>query len=165
MNLAKLSVNNPVTANILMVMVAFLGIFSLSSLPREFMPDLSFNMAIILTVYPGTSPEEIEKLITKPIEDEIQDVDKIDCINSRSVEGQSTIFVRFEDMSDNDFKIILQDLRSAVNETPDLPEDAEDPNVISIGTGEMMPIIQVTIAGDLPEKRFKYLAEELKDRI
>ncbi len=165
MNIARLSVNNPVTANTLMVAVLALGIFSLSTLPREFLPDVTFNMAFIMTVYPGTSPEEIEKLITRPIEDEIKDVDKIDFISSKSSEGQSTLFVKFENMSDNDFKIILQDLRSAVDKISDLPDDAEDPVVMGIGSGEMLPVLQVTIAGDLPEKRLKQLSDNLKDRL
>lgn len=165
MNLARLSVNNPVTANTLMVAVLALGIFSLSSLPREFLPDINFNMALVITVYPGTSPEEIEKLITKPIEDEIKDIDKIDFISSNSSEGHSTVFIKFEDMPDDDFKITLQDLRSAVDKTPDLPDDAEDPFILDMATGEMMPVLQVTIVGDLPEKQSKRLADELKDRL
>jgi len=165
MNIAKLSVNNPVTANTLMIAVLLMGMFSLASLPREFLPDVNFNMVLVITVYPGTSPEEIEKLITTPIEDEIQDVDKIDFMTSKSSEGQSTIFVKFEDMPDGEFKTILQDLRSAVDRTPDLPEEAEDPLILDMATGEMMPVLQVTIAGELPEKRFKELVDELKDRI
>ena len=89
MNIAKLSVNNPVTANTSMLAVILLGIFALTSLPREFLPDINFNMVMILTAYPGTSPEEIEKLITKPIEDDIKDISKINYISSKSSEGRS----------------------------------------------------------------------------
>ena len=61
MNLAKTSVNNPVAANILMVAVMLLGVLALMRLPREFLPNITFNMAIIITTYPGVSSEEIEK--------------------------------------------------------------------------------------------------------
>ena len=152
MNLARISVNNPVAANILMIAVILLGLTALVRLPREFLPNISFNMAIILTTYPGVSPEEIEKLISIKIEDEIEDVDNIDFISSKSTEGQSTVFVRFEDMNDTDFKFIIQDLRSAVDSVNDLPEEAEDPIVLELATGEMVPVMFVTLSGNLPER-------------
>ncbi len=165
MNLARISVNNSVTVNTIMVTVIFLGLISLSKLPREYMPDVSFNMAIIVTAYPGTSPEDVEKLITIPIEDEIRDVDNIDFIASKSSEGRSLVFVRFEDMSENEFKMILQDLRSAVNKVHDLPEDAEDPSIIELESGELLPALQVSITGDLPEASLKELADEFNNRL
>ncbi len=164
MNLARTSVNNPVAANILMIAIILLGLTALVRIPREFIPNISFNMAIILTPYPGVSPEEIEKLITIKIEDEIEDVDKIDFISSKSTEGQSTIFIRFEDMSDTDFKFIIQDLRSEVDSTNDLPEDAEDPIVLELATGEMVPVVFVTLSGNLPERELKNIADDMKDR-
>jgi len=155
MNLARTSVNNPVAANILMVAIILLGLLASDRLPREFLPNITFNMALIITTYPGVSPEEIEKLITIKIEDAIEDVDKIDFISSNSTEGQSMIFVRFEDMSDTDFKFILQDLRSAVDSIDDLPEEAEDPLVLEMATGEMVPVVFVTLSGHLPERELK----------
>ena len=164
MNLARISVNNPVTANILMVALILLGIIALVRLPREFLPNITFNMAIILTTHPGVSPEEIEKLISIKIEDAIEDVDKIDYITSKSTEGQSVIFVRFEEVSDTDFKFILQDLRSAVDSIDDLPEEAEDPIVLEMATGEMVPVVFVTLSGNLPERELKQIADDIKDR-
>jgi len=165
MNIAKLSVNNPVTANTSMLAVIILGLFALTSLPREFLPDINFNMVMIITAYPGTSPEEIEKLITKPIEDDIKDVSEINFISSKSSEGLSTIFVKFDDMADDEFKIILQDLRSAVDNVSDIQEDAEDTIIMDMATGDMMPVLQITIAGDLPEKELNDYVEKLKDKI
>jgi len=165
MNIAKLSVNNPVTVNTAMLAVILLGLFSLNTLPREFLPDVNFNMVMIVTAYPGTSPEEMEKLITKPIEDDIKDVNKIDYISSKSSEGLSTIFVKFEDMADDEFNIILQDLRSAVDNVSDIPEDAENTTVMDMATGDMMPVLQITITGDMPEKDLNDYVEKLKDRI
>ncbi|MCP4717786.1 MAG: efflux RND transporter permease subunit, partial [Deltaproteobacteria bacterium] len=150
MNLARISVNNTVTVNTVMFTVIALGIFCLSKLPREYMPDIAFNMAIVITIYPGTSPEDVEKLITLPIEDEIKDISNLDFVMSKSSEGRSTVFIRFEDMPESDFKVLMQDLRSAVNNV-DLPSDAEDPLILDIETEEMNPALQVTITGELPE--------------
>ncbi len=164
MNLAKISVNNPVAANILMAVIIMLGVFALIRLPREFLPNINFNMAIIITTHPGVSSEEIEKLITIKMEDAVEDVDKIDFIFSRSSEGRSVLFLSFEDMSDNDFKFILQDLRSAVDNVNDLPDEADDPQVIQMSTGEMVSVVFVTLSGNLPERELKRIADEMKDR-
>lgn len=164
MNLARISVNNPVAANILMVLVIVLGLRALVSLPREFLPDITFNMAVIVTTYPGVSPEEVEKLVSIKVEDAIEDVDKIDFISSKSAEGQSVLFVVFEGMSDTDFKFILQDLRSAVDSINDLPEEADDPIVLEMATGEMIPVVFATLSGNLPERELKRIADDMKDR-
>lgn len=166
MNIARISVKNPVTVNTVMVTIIILGIYALARLPREYLPDLTFNMAVVLTAYPGTSPEDVEKLITIPIENKIKDLDNIDFIMSRSSEGQASIFIRFEDMPERDFKIILQDLRDAVNRADkELPEEAEDPYIMDIETGEWLPSLQVTITGDIDEHRLKDYADEFKDRL
>ena len=65
----------------------------LINMPRELERDMSFNWVIIWVAYPGVSPEEIEKLITKPIEDEIADVNKIESITSTAAEGSTGISV------------------------------------------------------------------------
>jgi multidrug efflux pump subunit AcrB len=165
MNLARISVKNSVTVNTVMCTIILLGLLSLSRLPREYMPDVTLNMAIIHTFFPGTSPEDVEKLITIPIEEEIKDVNDIDFIMSKSSEGRSSIFIRFNDMSEQDFKVIMQDLRSAVNKVPDLPDDAEDPLLMEIESEELSPALQVTITGELPEPLLKELADEFRDRL
>ena len=165
MNLARISVNNPVTVNTVMITLVLLGIMSLAKLPREYMPDVSFNMAIIVTIYPGTSPEDIEKLITIPIEEEVRDLDNIDFVMSKSSEGQSVVFIRFDDMSEYDFKVIMQDLRTSVNNVSGLPDDAEDSVIMDLESGELLPALQVSITGDLPESIRKELADEFNDRL
>ena len=104
------------------------------------------------------------KLVTIKIEDAVEDVDKIDFMSSNSTEGQSTVFVRFEEMSDTDFKFILQDVRSAVDSIDDFPEEAEDPIVLEMATGEMVPVSFVTLSGNLPERELKEIADDMKDR-
>ena len=165
MNLARISVNNPVTVNTVMCTVIVLGILSLYRLPREYLPDITFNMAVIVVEWPGAAPEDVEKLITIPIEEEIQDLDSIDFIMSKSSEGRSATFIRYDDMSEGDFKVAFQDLKSAVNEVTDLPDDAEDPIIFDLETGALMPSLQVTITGNLSELQLKKLADDFKDRL
>ena len=164
MNIAKISVNNPVAANIMMVAIALLGIIALVRLPREFLPDIAFHMAVIITTQQGVSAEEIEKLVTIKIEDAVEDIDKKDFIISKSAEGLSTVFMTFEDMSDDKFRFILQDVRSEVDSVDDLPEDADDPRIIEMATQELVPVAFVTLSGNIEERKLKEFADDLKDR-
>jgi multidrug efflux pump subunit AcrB len=98
------------------ISVIVFGTYTLVNMPRELERDMSFNWAIIWVPYPGVSPEEIEKLITKPIEDEIADVDKIESITSLSAEGYSDISVKFDqDISRDEFDKLYQDLRTELD--------------------------------------------------
>ncbi|MCP4677002.1 MAG: efflux RND transporter permease subunit, partial [Deltaproteobacteria bacterium] len=162
MSLARLAVRNPVAANLLMLAIIVLGLFSFIKLPREQMSEASFNWVFIITVYPGVSPEEMERLVTTPIEDEIQDVRGIDSITSQSAESRSFISVKFDQMSDLDFRARFEDLRTEVDKVQDLPEDAFDPIVRSFTTSEMMPMISVHLHGKIPEKQLIAHARDLR---
>ena len=163
--LAKFSVKNPLFVNLLVVLIFIVGAYSLMTLPRELMPKVPFNWAFIITVYPGVSPEEMEKLVTIPIEDEIADVDRIETITSESAEGLSFISVKFEEVDEDEFAKLLQDLKTEVDKVRDLPEDVEDPEVTEFSMDEFLPIISVMLSGDLPELEMKRIAEDLQDEI
>ncbi|MBW2609994.1 MAG: efflux RND transporter permease subunit [Deltaproteobacteria bacterium] len=163
MSLARLSVRNPVLANLVMIAIIVLGIVSLAGLPRELLPDISMHWVYIATPYPGVPPEEIEKLITIPIEEEIKDVEDIDSISSQSNDGASVISVKFKQMSDDKFRLRLQDLRAEVDKVKDLPEDAWDTEIMSLDTSIMMPVITAHLYGNVEEKYLTKIAKELRD--
>ena len=162
----KLSVNNPVLVHMITIAVIVLGSYTLINMPRELERDMSFNWAIIWVAYPGVSPEEIEKLIVKPIEDEIADVDKIESITSTAAEGSAGISVKFDqNISRDEFEKLYQDLRTELDKVRNLPEDAEDPDMLKLESNTSTPVIDVVISGDLPERKLQELAEALQDEI
>lgn len=165
MSIFKLSVKNPVLANMIMLAVIVLGAYSFISLPREEAPEINFNWAFIITLYPGASPEEVEQLITIPIEDEIADVDKINMISSTSSEGRSYISIKFDDIGDAEFYRLYQDLRAEVDKVTDLPAGAEKPLVFRLNTSTWLPVVSVVLSGDLPESQMKEVADRLKEDI
>jgi multidrug efflux pump subunit AcrB len=165
MFLARFSIKNPVLINLIMLTILVVGVYSFISLPRSFNPEFSFNWAFIITVYPGTASEEIEQLITKPIEDEIEDIDNIDLITSTSSEGASVISVKFQqNISDDEFDKRYQDLRAAVDEVS-LPDGAEDPEIMAIDSTHMAPMLNVVVSGELPEKQLKGIVDDLENAI
>ena len=93
-----MSVNNPVLANLLMIIIIAFGVYAWINLPRELTPEIALQSATVTTLYPGASPEEVEKLVTAPIEDAIEEsVSKINLLFSTSSEGRSVISVDFEE--------------------------------------------------------------------
>ncbi|KPL08138.1 hypothetical protein AMJ86_01835 [bacterium SM23_57] len=165
MSVFRFSVKNTVLVNLLMIAVIVVGLISLMRLPRELFPKISLRWVFVITSYPGVSAEDMEKLITIPIEDEIADVDGIDFLWSGASEGNSLVAAKFVDMSESKFQRRLQDLKSEVDKVKNLPEDAEDPIIEELSTDDFIPVITVNLAADIPERQLTDLAEELKDRL
>lgn len=164
MSLPARSVQNPVLANLIMVAIVGFGVFALATLPQEQVPNVSFPWAFVVVPDPGVSPEEIEKTIVIPLEEELQNLDDLRSMTSVSREGAGFVWMKFETMSENEFKFRLQDVRQAVNRV-DLPASAEDPDIRQFSTQDFAPLVSVVLRGDIPEHQMKQIVEDLKDDI
>lgn len=167
MSIPKMSVNNPVLANMLMIIIIAFGVYAWINLPRELTPEIALQTATITTVYPGASPEEVEKLVSAPIEDAIEEnVNKINLLLSNSSEGRSIITVDFEEMNDRDFDKELENLRTAVEQVNELPDEIlDDPKVIELDVSSGFPMLTIVVGGDIAETQMRDIAENLKDEI
>ena len=167
MSIPKMSVNNPVLANMLMIIIIAFGVYAWINLPRELTPEIALQTATVTTLYPGASPEEVEKLVSAPIEDAIQEnVSKINLMLSNSSEGRSVITIDFEEMSDRDFDKELENLRTAVEQVNELPEEIlEDPQVIELDISSGFPMLTIVVGGDIAESQMRDIAETIKDEI
>ncbi|MDE0315719.1 MAG: efflux RND transporter permease subunit [Candidatus Poribacteria bacterium] len=167
MSIPKMSVNNPVLANMLMILIIIFGLYAWINLPRETLPEVTIKSAFVTTQYPGASSEEVEKLVTAPIEDAIEEnISKIEIMSSTSSEGRSRIYVKFEEMSDRDFDKELEKLRSVVEQVNELPEGIlEDPTVKDWDVFTGFPILTVIVGGRISEKQMRSIAEDIKDEI
>ena len=167
MSIPKMSVNNPVLANMLMIIIIVFGVYAWFTLPREMLPEITIKSAFVTTHYPGASPEEVEQLVTAPIEDAIEEnISRIEIMSSTSSEGRSRIYVKFEKMSDRDFDKELEKLRSAVEQVNELPEEIlEDPTVKDWDVSTGFPILTVIVGGHISEKQMRDIAEDIKNEI
>lgn len=158
MNLSKLSVKRPVTITMIVLVVVLLGAISLTKLPIDLFPEIEVPVAVIVTSYTGTGPQEIENLITKQIEGAVSTVGNIDTVNSISSEGSSIVIAQFNFGTDMDLASL--EMREKVDLVKGfLPEDANDPMVLKIDPNSM-PIIQIALStkGSLAE--LQSLAED-----
>ncbi len=162
MNIAKFSVKNSVLINLLMIGLFIFGFLSLIRMPTELNPVVDFNWVFITVVYPGAAPNETESLIVDPIETEIQDIDKIDVIQSNAGEGFGFVLVKFEDMSDSEFREKFTDLKTEIDKVS-LPGDAEDPIIDAFNSGDFLPVININMSFTIPEDNAQVIADELED--
>ncbi|MFW5724891.1 MAG: efflux RND transporter permease subunit [Bacteroidota bacterium] len=162
--LTTAALKNKNTIFLLTLLFALFGIFSYRSLPKELFPDVVIPTIMVQTIYPGNPPVDIENLITRPLENEINTITGIKKLSSSSTQDNSNIFVEFE--TDIDIKVALQDVKDAVDRVKgDLPGDLPaDPVVVDIDFSEF-PIINVNLSGDFTINELKRFADYLEEEI
>ncbi len=164
MTLPEFSVKQRVLMNLLTIAVVVAGLYAyLFLMPFNFFPKISTDEAYITTTYPGTSPEEVEELVTDPIEEKVLDVEGLDFVESRSEDGRSVIWIRFDPDTRRENRDIMNDLRAAIDDSGKLPDGADDPYLFEITSDEFSPVIAVTLGADLPPLVLRDVAEDLRD--
>ncbi|QZY53578.1 efflux RND transporter permease subunit [Crassaminicella profunda] len=158
MNLSKISVNRPVTTLMFMLIAILLGGVCLNLLPIDLYPEMEIPVAIVSVNYSGAAPEEIETLITKPIEQSVATVSKLKNLSSYSREGSSIVVVEFESSADMDMAAL--EMREKVDLVKGaLPDDASTPLVLKIDPNAQ-PIIQLGISSDMEKGKLQSLIED-----
>jgi len=162
MKLTDLSIRHSTTVVVLLILILFVGLSAYRTLPREAAPDMPIPYVMVNTRYEGVAPSDIESLITRPIERKIKGMSSIKEMRSVSAEGTSIILVEFD--IDEDIDTVLQKVKDKVDlAEPDLPADLEEePSVEEINIAEM-PIMFVTISGDVGLVKLKQIADDLED--
>ncbi|MBW1710421.1 MAG: efflux RND transporter permease subunit [Deltaproteobacteria bacterium] len=139
------------------------GIVAYQNLPKEGNPEITVPVIIVITPYVGASPNEVESLVTTPIEEEIGNISDIKELSSYSSSGVSVVVVEFD--VDTDMEEMLQKVRDKVNRTRKfLPDGIEEPEIEEINISEI-PIMIVSLVGDMDPIRLKRLAEDVADEL
>jgi multidrug efflux pump len=163
MSIASLSVKNTVLVNLVVLLIFIFGIYSMIVIPKEEMPQVDFGSIVIMIMYPGVSPEEMEQLVVNKVETQLASLDGLDYIASRAEEGRATIRVIFE--PDVDPEDAYRDLIAELDKVTDLPEDAFEPVVIRINMREVNSIARIALSGDYTPNSIREIAEQLQEGI
>ncbi|RDV15496.1 AcrB/AcrD/AcrF family protein [Pontibacter diazotrophicus] len=158
------SIDNRTSVYIVTIIITLVGIFSYINLQKENFPDVVIPTVMVATVYPGTSPSDMENLVTRPIEKEIKAINGVKEVTSNSLQDFSIITVEFE--TDVEVPEAKQQVKDAVDKArTDLPTDLDqEPNVQEVNFSEI-PIMYVNVAGNYSLDQLKQYAEDLQDRI
>ncbi|QGP91750.1 Swarming motility protein SwrC [Neomoorella glycerini] len=164
MNWLQALVRRPVAVTVAVLVAILLGAVSLVRLQVDLLPDLNLPYAAVITTYRGAGPEEIEKTITKPLEDVLGTVQGVKNIQSYSMSGTSVVLLEFNWGQDMDFAAL--NMREKVDQAERfLPDAAEKPIIIKFDPN-MMPVMTLAMYGDMDEQRLKDLAENtIKSRL
>ena len=163
MILSDAAIKNRATVIVLTIILVVTGIYSYRVLPREAAPDVPIPYVIVTTAYEGVSPEDIESSVTIKIENELSGLKGLKQITSSSSEGLSSILIEFlPNIKIEDAKQYVRDRVDLA--TPELPDDAEEPSIKEINVAEL-PIMLVSISGDISPVRLKEIADYLEDEI
>ncbi|WP_179339261.1 efflux RND transporter permease subunit [Winogradskyella ludwigii] len=163
------AINNKTTMYVLIALFFYLGISAFFDMPREAFPEVNETKIYISTIYPGNTAEDIEKLITDPIEDKLKTVSNLVEITSTSQENYSMVIIEFDE------NITVEQAKQKVKDEIDSETASEDwptfngakvePDVFELSLSEEMPMLNINISGDYPIEKLKDFAEYLQDDI
>jgi len=161
--ISSFSIDNGISVLVMLFLITVIGVRSYLAIPKEAQPDITVPNIIVITLYPGVAPEDMESLVTQKIEDKVNEIGSVKKLSSTSTEGYSSINIEFE--SDVDIDEALQKVREKVDlAKPDLPSAAEEPMIQEINFSEF-PIMQINLSGQYSLDRLKKIAEDLKDKV
>lgn len=159
MNIYKSAVNNPISTILIFVAIAVMGLFSVTRLGIDLMPDIETNAIMVMTAYEGASAEDIENNVTKPLENSLNGVDHLKHITSASKENISVVTLEFEYGTDID--VATNDVRDKLDMVTTLPDGVTNPIIFKFST-DMIPIL---ILGVTAEESMPGLYKILDDQV
>ena len=159
MIISNTALKNRTSVLFLTFMLIIVGLTAYVNLPRESFPQIKIPFVVVVTPYPGVSPEDVESLITTPIEKKLKELADVKVITSSSMEGVSSISIEFDPEVDLD--VALQKTRDKVDlAKPDLPSDAEDSQVNEINL-DNIPVMIINLYATYDLVKLKKVAEKL----
>ena len=139
--------------------VVLLGVISYLRLPRELFPPITYPQLTVVTNYENAAPEEIETLVTKPVEEACSSVNNIKRISSTSREGVSMVMLEFGWGTSMDFAAL--NVREKIDLVKDkLPREADDPIVMKYNPFEL-PVLTLSVSADMPIHEVRYICKKI----
>lgn len=165
--LTSASVKNRTTVSVVLFIILIGGMLAYNNMPKESFPEVNAPEIYVGTPYPGNAPFDIERLITRPIEKEINTISDVDEINSTSVQGYSTIQVKFNfNVSPQEALRKVKDEVDKAKADKDFPKDLPtEPDIFELNFSEMVPIMNINLSGEFSQDELKKYAEYLEEEI
>ena len=167
--LSSWAIDHRTVIYVIMTIFFILGISAYFSMPREAFPEINDTKVFVSTIYPGNTAEDIERIVTDPLEEALKGVSNLVEIKSDSSEDFSVIDIEFdENISVADAKQKVKDLVDGITSGPDWPvfNNAKiEPNVFELDFSEFQPILSISLIGDYPIEQLKTYAESIENQI
>ena len=147
-----------------LAVIIIAGVMTYVSVPKEAEPDINIPMIYVSMTHDGISPEDAERLLVRPMEQEIRTIEGIEELTANAYEGGASLTIQFDAGTDVD--IALQDARAKVDAAKaKLPSETEEPTVTEIKFSRFDPMLVLNLAGEVPERTLTTIARDLKEKI
>ena len=147
----------------ILVLLLIAGLASYLTIPKESKPDINIPIVYVSMTHDGISPEDAERLLVRPMEQELRSIEGIKEMRSRAELGNASVLLEFEAGFDADQA--LRDVREAIDlAKPELPDETDEPTAHEVNVG-LFPVLVVTLAGDVPERTLLRLARDLQEEL
>ncbi len=128
--LIRYSISNPLVTNLSLGIIIIMGVLAWRSMPQEMFPNIELDAVSINVEFEGASPEEVERQVSIPIEEEFEGMPDIDVLTSTSSEGMASIMITLK--SGTNVDEYMRDAQTALDQITDLPDEAEEPELVRV---------------------------------
>ena len=163
-SIVRFSLKQKVFFNLIFILLTVVGFYAMFQLPAERYPNINFGEVNVSTFYPGASPTEVETLVTRKLEEQIETVENIEWITSTSYPERSHIRLKFID--DTDYPHLYNEVRLKVlNMMGELPDEVDPPEMDDATVDDFLPVVVINLAGQHNNRALALMAEQVKARI
>jgi len=147
-----------------LAVIIIAGVITYSNMPKEAEPDLDIPIVYVSLKHDGISPEDAERLLVRPLEQELRTIEGIKELTANAYEGGANVQIEFD--ANTDIDVALQDTRAKVDAAKaKFPGETEEPVVTEVKFSRFDPMLVLNLAGDVPERTLTILARDLKEKI
>ena len=164
MNVIELAMLRSRTVVLSLLVILVGGVVAYTTIPKEAEPDIEIPIVYVSIEHDGISPEDAERLLVRPMEQELRSIEGVKEMTANAYEGGANVQLEFD--AGIDTKRALQDVREKVDQAQaKLPGDTDEPTVNEIKMSTFDPMLVLNLAGDLPERALTTIAKNLKEKL
>jgi len=160
-SIGRFSLEQKIFFNLLFILLIIAGFFAMFALPAERYPDINMAIVNVTTDYPGASPIDVETLVTRKLEEAIENIENIEWISSSSQAEHS--YIRIKLVDDSDYDDLYDEIRfNVLNAKAELPNEVDQPKIENVTMGVLLPVVIVNVGGDHGNRALALMADQIK---
>jgi len=162
--LGRFSIEQKIFFNLVFILLIVAGFFAMFALPTERYPDINMAVINVVTDYPGASPSDVESLVTRKLEEAVENIENIEWVSSTSQAEHS--YIRIKLVDDSDYDDLYDEIRfNILNAKAELPIEVDQPRIETVTMGVLLPVVIVNLGGDHENRALTLMAEQLKSSL
>lgn len=160
-SIGQFSLEQKIFFNLVFILLIIAGFFAMFALPTERYPDINMATVNITTEYPGASPTDVESLVTRKLEEAIENIENIEWISSTSQAERS--YIRIKLVDDSDYDDLYDEIRfNVLNAKAELPVEVDQPKIENVTMGVLLPVVNVNLGGEHGNRALALMADQVK---